>query len=191
MNLATHLYRMCTIAILGVVVGTAHSLFVPIRLTPEAPPPLPPLPSPQSPQQPAATPDGKATPAAAPVEASQPAPQAPSNSIDITLAQARDLYLRNIMFVDARSAAEFEQGHVEGAVHLPLDAFSGGSRPIALDALDPAQQIVIYCGGGDCHASHDVAIRLNAFGYKLCYVMKDGYPAWQSAGYETAAGGSQ
>ncbi|MCX5689898.1 MAG: rhodanese-like domain-containing protein, partial [Planctomycetota bacterium] len=63
-----------------------------------------------------------------------------------------------------------------------------GARPDALSILDPGSKIVIYCAGGDCHASHDVAIRLNALGFKSCYVLKEGFPAWQAAGYEVVGG---
>jgi rhodanese-related sulfurtransferase len=183
----TLFYRMCTVAMAGVVIGSAHSLMVPIRLTPEAPPPL---------TSGTAAVAGTTVPVAAagavtPAGSGAVAAPATVNTLDITLAQARELYQSGVMFADARSLDEYTAGHVEGAVHLPLDAFSGGVRPVALDALDPAQKVVIYCGGGDCHASHDVVIRLNALGYKLCYVMKEGFPAWQGAGYEVAQGGPQ
>lgn len=181
--LSTHLYRICTIAILGVIVGSAHSLLVPIRLVPVAPPPL-------DLANPATKAPSNVTNSAANAGASTPAnTSTPASTVDITLAQARELYSSGVIFADARSLEEYSAGHVEGAVHLPLDAFSGGNRPHALDVLDPTQKVVVYCGGGDCHASHDVVIRLNALGYSLCYVMKDGYPAWQAAGYETATGG--
>lgn len=203
MALSLHLYRFCALALVGVVAGGLHSAFVPVSVVPEAPPPLPPLESPPTPQTTSTTPpsipvgtqSSPSTPAASsatqkPASDSAAALAKPTGNsdIDITLAQAKALYDQGTMFVDARSAEEFAAKHIEGAVSLPLDAFSGGKRPEALDILDPGARVVIYCGGGDCHASHDVAIRLNAFGYKLCYVMKDGIPAWEAAGYPTMQG---
>lgn len=193
MALSLHIYRFCALGLIGVVAGGLHSAFVPVSVVPEAPPPLPPLTSPSPPttptQNPASTQSNQTT-------SSQPSSTSPvaqpqqgsTSDIDITLAQAKALYDQGTMFVDARSAEEFAVKHIEGAVSLSLDAFSGGKRPEALDILDPGARVVIYCGGGDCHASHDVAIRLNAFGFKLCYVMKDGIPAWEAAGYPVMQG---
>jgi rhodanese-related sulfurtransferase len=183
MPFATHLHRLCTIAFLGIVAGGVHSLIVPVALVPTPPPKLD---LPADPKLPAAGPQTTTSAPATPAAAS-PQPAAMADG-DITLAQARALYEQSVMFVDARSLAEFTESHVEGAVHLPLEALEGGARPDALSVLDPGAKIVIYCGGGDCHASHDVAIRLNALGFKSCYVLKEGFPAWKAAGYEVVGG---
>jgi rhodanese-related sulfurtransferase len=187
MALSTLLHRLCTVTLLGIVAGGVHSLLVPISLVPEAPPKLDlPVSSPSTPVAPVAgTAPGTGPGAATGTAPTQAAAMADG---DITLAQARALYEQSVMFVDARSLAEFTQEHVEGAVHLPLESLEGGVRPDALSVLDPSAKIVIYCGGGDCHASHDVAIRLNALGFKSCYVLKDGFPAWKAAGYEVIGG---
>ncbi|MEI7658375.1 MAG: rhodanese-like domain-containing protein [Phycisphaerae bacterium] len=176
MPLHLDLHRACTIALLGVVVGGVHSLSRPISLKPAAPEPL----SPEG---------GRTAPGPTPPTAASGGTVAASGKEgDITLAQARALYQQGVMFVDARSLAEFTASHVEGAVHLPLEALEGGTRPAALDVLDPSAKVVIYCGGGDCHASHDVAIRLNGLGFRNCYVMTEGFPGWKAAGYEVTGG---
>ncbi|MCX5688334.1 MAG: rhodanese-like domain-containing protein, partial [Planctomycetota bacterium] len=119
MPLATHLHRLCTIALLGVVAGGVHSLLVPVSLVP-APPPK--LDLPADPKAPAA-PTHATPPASTPASATGSSPATPQAAAmadgDITLAQARALYEQSVMFVDARSLAEFTQSHIEGAVHLP------------------------------------------------------------------------
>ncbi len=181
MPLNLDLHRACTIALLGVVFGGVHSLTRPISLKPAAPEPLA-----AADLAPDAAPSAATgmTPLASPAVTAA----ATGKEGDITLAQARALYEQGVMFVDARSLAEFTAERVEGAVHLPLESLEGGSRPAALDVLDPGAKVVIYCGGGDCHASHDVAIRLNALGFRNCYVMTDGFPGWKAAGYEVTGG---
>ena len=175
MALSLHLYRFCALGLVGVVAGGLHSAFVPVSVVPEAPPPLPPLVLPGTTTTPSQTSAALQTQTPATTQnnqlsstqpssgspAAQPK-QASTSDIDITLTQAKALYDQGTMFVDARSAEEFAVKHIEGAISLPLDAFSGGKRPEALEILDPGARVVIYCGGGDCHASHDVAIRLNA-----------------------------
>jgi hydroxyacylglutathione hydrolase len=50
--------------------------------------------------------------------------------------------------LDVREPSEFEAGHVEGAIHIPL-----GALPRRLDALPRDRRIVAYCGGGDRSAT--------------------------------------
>jgi rhodanese-related sulfurtransferase len=177
--------RVCTVGFVAIMAAGAHSLVKPVTLKPLAPPPLtaPSTGTPQ-PSMPHATesPAGTQTPAAAPAEE--------ASTLDISLAQARGLYDQGIFFLDARSKEDYEKGHVANALHLPLEALEAGARPDALNVLDPSAKVVVYCSGGDCHASHDVVIRLNSLGYHSCYVMKDGFPAWQQAGYEITTGGT-
>ena len=58
-----------------------------------------------------------------------------------------------IAVVDVRTRAEFDRGHVEGAVHLPLDALPG-----AIAALAPGIPVVTVCGKGGGRSEH--AVRL-------------------------------
>lgn len=49
------------------------------------------------------------------------------------------------VIVDVRSDAEYQAGHIEGALHKPydsIDASIGGLLP------DKSQHIVLYCGSG-------------------------------------------
>jgi len=50
--------------------------------------------------------------------------------------------------LDVREPNEYEEGHVEGAIHVPL-----GALPRRLDALPRDRRIVAYCGGGDRSAT--------------------------------------
>lgn len=185
--------RACTIALVAVIAGGVHSVMVPVMMVPQAPEALDAAGTAVSGGGSVSTKGGNAITNAAAgggVGSGQGSGGGEDAfaKLDITLEQARGLYQSGVMFVDARAGAEYEAGHIQGALWLPLEAMNGGARPAALDVLDPGAKVVIYCGGGDCHASHDLAIRLNALGFKNCYVLKAGFPAWQSAGYETATG---
>lgn len=64
------------------------------------------------------------------------------------------------VIIDVRSAAEFEGGHVEGAVNLPLDRFVDGYPRVA---PDKQQLVVLYCASG---ARSEQAVQyLKAQGY--------------------------
>jgi rhodanese-related sulfurtransferase len=50
--------------------------------------------------------------------------------------------------LDVREPTEYEEGHVEGAIHIPL-----GALPRRLDALPRDRRIIAYCSGGDRSAT--------------------------------------
>ncbi|MBS0195226.1 MAG: rhodanese-like domain-containing protein [Planctomycetes bacterium] len=176
MSLSITLYRTSAILIIAVCAAGVDSIFRPVRL-PERTASTSPAPT----QPPSASGAATEQPTKTALAASFP------DKGDITLAQARELFSKKAAFADARNRKDYDAGHVEGAWHMPLEDFSGGS-PEAAQFLNKTDPIVVYCTGGDCHASHDVVIMLEAMGFTRCYVMVDGYPAWQQAGYETSTG---
>src|SRR5262249_43892241 len=53
------------------------------------------------------------------------------------------------LFVDARSAEEYAEAHIPGAVNLPFDDVF--KQPDLVKSIDAGgRPIVCYCGGGDC-----------------------------------------
>lgn len=53
--------------------------------------------------------------------------------------------LPNALILDVRSPMEYDGGHVEGALNLPLDQFV---EHYARVAPDRAQAIIVYCASG-------------------------------------------
>lgn len=104
----------------------------------------------------------------------------------ITLEEAHYLWTLGDPFVDARTRARFEAGHIAGAFHLPAAQFDINAP--ALQVLDPQGRVVIYCTGGECDDSESVAIRLQQLGFTQLLIMEAGYDDWASAGYPTAQG---
>lgn len=181
--------RLAILTLIGVGAGTVHSYIRPVAVRPKAPPVTIPVttPAPETPGGSAANPDSNpnANPnAAAPI--TPPAPQ--GLGLEISVAQAFDLYQQGRPFLDSRNLADYTKSHVEGAFWLPAEAFSGGKVPAALNYLDPSLEVVIYCSGGHCDASHNLAILLQQAGFARCHIMTDGLPGWVSAGHAVASG---
>lgn len=108
--------------------------------------------------------------------------------VRISLAQAKALYdSLGADFIDAREAHEFGPGHIPGAYNLTQGQFAGSTTPEVIEIMDPTRPVVIYCGGGNCHASENVAILLQQSGFTSIHIMVDGFPAWVAAGYEVEA----
>ena len=97
---------------------------------------------------------------------------------EVTLATAQ-AWGDKIVWVDARPRAKFEREHIPGAVLLNEDEWVRLVGPF-LDEWEPGKNIVVYCDGGSCDASHAVAKRIKE---ELqvespVWVLHDGWDAW-------------
>lgn len=86
------------------------------------------------------------------------------------------------IFVDARPEDMYYEGHIKGAVSLPVHMFD--ERVDAFIADNPETALIVtYCSGRECDDSHALAQLLNEFGYFHVKVFVDGYPEWEKAGF--------
>ena len=100
---------------------------------------------------------------------------------DVTLA--RKLYNSGkFVFVDARSRDDYVEGHIKGAVSLPVGEFDE-KIDVFLEEYSPEKAIITYCSGRTCEDSHRLAQLLLEFGYEKINVFIDGYPGWVTRGY--------
>ena len=107
----------------------------------------------------------------------------------IGLVQVKQMHdAKQAVIVDARSAESFAQGHILGAVALPLEeARKDASAPLKAK-LPKDATIIAYCNGFSCHDSMDLGKLLMQAGYASVYVYEGGFPEWRDAGYPTATG---
>jgi rhodanese-related sulfurtransferase len=91
------------------------------------------------------------------------------------------------LFLDARDAAEYEAGHIPGA--LRLTSADLAAAPERLKTLPVAgKPIIAYCEGGECEASRELAAALVDGGYRKVLVFTGGFPEWSAAGYAVERG---
>lgn len=86
------------------------------------------------------------------------------------------------VFVDARSREDYEDGHIKGAVSLPVGQFDESINTFR-GQYSTYSSIVTYCSGRTCEDSRRLADLLFDEGYTNVTVMIDGYPGWESEGY--------
>jgi rhodanese-related sulfurtransferase len=84
-----------------------------------------------------------------------------------------------VLWIDARSANDYEAEHVPGAISLNLEAWDQ-LFPGFLDQWNPEKKVVVYCSSTACELSHEVAESLRAAGIGPVYVLKGGWEAWKS-----------
>ncbi len=86
------------------------------------------------------------------------------------------------VFVDARSREDYEEGHIKGAVSLPVGQFD-----TFIDAFkaqhSTTSTFIAYCSGRTCDDSHELAQLLFEEGYAEVSVFIDGYPGWEAEGF--------
>ena len=100
-----------------------------------------------------------------------------------TVDQARRLYdSGKYIFVDARSSEDYGQGHIKGALSLPVGQFEENIEAF-LERYPPEASIITYCSGRNCMDSHHLAEFLLEFGYDNVNVFIDGFPGWKAEGH--------
>lgn len=108
----------------------------------------------------------------------------------LTLRQSHSLWEQGAYFIDARHEDEYLEGHIQYSFWLTANLFDTDSdRAFAVvESMPPDATVVIYCVGGECDASKNVASRLQQIGFTDLRVMGVGYEDWAVAGFPTEKG---
>ena len=107
---------------------------------------------------------------------------------EIALKDAAMLFLSGrAVFLDARSQYEFELGHIQGAISLPVRSFASDFQDIK-PRLAGKDAVITYCDGPECPLSHALARHLVEAGVKNVYVLMNGWTLWQAEKLPVAKG---
>ncbi len=87
---------------------------------------------------------------------------------------------RSLLVVDVRTPAEWESGHIDGALHVPL-----GQLPKSLSKIPGDRTLVCICKSG--YRSSTAASLLEKAGHRSVMDVVGGMDAWTSAGMEEPA----
>ncbi len=100
---------------------------------------------------------------------------------DVTVQEARSLIADkpDLVILDVRTASEYEDGHIEGAVNIPVQELS-----VRLDELSREDELLVYCRTGN-RSAQAVDI-LQDVGFTKIYHMDAGITGWIEAGYPVA-----
>ena len=83
----------------------------------------------------------------------------------------------NITILDVRTAKEFADGHVAGAVNIDVNQTDFTQK---IDELDRSKTYIVYCRSGR-RSSKAVGI-MSAKGFKNLYNVSDGFAGWSKNG---------
>lgn len=108
-------------------------------------------------------------------------PETVDGATTVDAAQAKALFDEEVAFVDPRSDSDWDAGRIPGAIHLNIKTNFNKDSLAAEVSAD--EKVVMYCNGHSCLRSSDAAKMAVEWGYKQVYYFRDGFPAWQAAGY--------
>lgn len=94
----------------------------------------------------------------------------------------RRLKAGEVTVIDVRPALEYEAGHIEGALSVPLGALDERARELPKD-----RPVVAYCRGPYCVMAVEAVERLRRRGYDARR-FAEGVPEWRLAGFPVGAG---
>jgi rhodanese-related sulfurtransferase len=91
-----------------------------------------------------------------------------------------DAKVLDSIWVDARSAEEFGEAHIPGALHFDTGDEGNSLLQIIQQWLEQPRPIVVYCSDAGCGTSRKVAetLRENLPDAEI-YSLKGGWDAWQ------------
>jgi len=92
-----------------------------------------------------------------------------------------------VIFLDARPAGAFAEGHVRGALSLPADSFAEAHGALQ-DKLRAAVLLVCYCEDMMCEDAARLTELLSDAGYRNVALMFEGWEGWRAAGYPSSSG---
>jgi rhodanese-related sulfurtransferase len=105
---------------------------------------------------------------------------------NIKMDFAKLLHEKGALFIDGRPKHEYDAGKIKGAISIPYEDFmkiSTEDKRHFLSNIGKDDIIVVYCSGGECEISIDLAYEIARLGYTSLNIYRGGYKEWETAGY--------
>ena len=84
--------------------------------------------------------------------------------------------------IDARDEEEYNQEHIQAAINIPYNTYEDFFD--ILDELPPENIYIVYCNGGECSLSLDLAyVMYEEFNFENVFVYEEGFPIWKEKQY--------
>ncbi|MFQ5794787.1 MAG: ArsR/SmtB family transcription factor [Candidatus Bipolaricaulia bacterium] len=103
---------------------------------------------------------------------------------ELTLEELRErMEAGEVILLDVRPADEYEAGHIQGAISLPVEEIDRRWKELV-----GAEEIVAYCRGPYCTLSDETIAKLKRYGITGVKRLANGFPQWAAAGYPVERG---
>ena len=108
-------------------------------------------------------------------------PESVTGAVTVNVMEAKRLFDQGAVFLDVRSQRDWDAGRIPGSDYLELKHAFNEAALAAVVARD--KPVVIYCNSLGCMRSSKACAKAVEWGFKQVYYFREGYPAWQEAGY--------
>jgi len=97
---------------------------------------------------------------------------------DVSIQEAIELMEQktDLVILDVRTVGEFDDGHIEDAINIPVDELAG-----RLEELNEDDELLVYCRTGN--RSGSAVTILSDAGYTKIYHMHEGISVWIQQGH--------
>jgi rhodanese-related sulfurtransferase len=92
-------------------------------------------------------------------------------------AKVRNLLSDGAVLIDARYSRDYQAGHLDGALNLPVDA-NDAARHGIMSAVRNDSRIVIYCQSKGCKFAEKIAVDLIDDGFSHVSIFRGGWNEW-------------
>ncbi len=96
----------------------------------------------------------------------------------ISAKKARKLLGEDVVVIDARLTPDYERGHLEGAISLPIDA-NDATWDATIPKIPPGRSIVAYCQSAGCKFAEKISLKLRDEGFDDIVIFKGGWVEWE------------
>jgi rhodanese-related sulfurtransferase len=101
---------------------------------------------------------------------------------EINSQQAKLLFDKKRGFwIDARPATIFAESHIPGAINIYPEELRNHLNDLPIQNMDGL--VVVYCNGGLCELSHELAEQLVGLGFTRVVVYAGGFDEWTANNY--------
>jgi|DewCreStandDraft_4_1066084.scaffolds.fasta_scaffold00288_31 rhodanese-related sulfurtransferase len=85
----------------------------------------------------------------------------------------------SVIIIDARKPDAYNISHIDNAINIYPYAFQSESELVAkITSLPSDKLFVVYCDGGDCDLSHEIANKMKMLGFKHVTLFHGGWAEW-------------
>lgn len=104
----------------------------------------------------------------------------PLRDDEVTWDLIRERWGGEVLWIDARPRAQFERGHIPGAINISEQELEAQLFDNLLLLQDTRKPVVIYCDTGACQASRKLrAYLVERLPILEFHVLRGGWSAWQ------------
>lgn len=102
---------------------------------------------------------------------------APNFIPKITARGVREAQNLGTVFIDARQNRDYQAGHLNGAVNIPVDA-NDVKRGKMVASMPRNSKVVVYCQSSGCQYADNVALWLQEHGFSDIAIYRGGWLDW-------------